>query len=50
MGGKHIAGYWKRENMESRTVFYDADGNEIQLQRGKTLISVVPYIGWVDYR
>ncbi|MGN0745704.1 MAG: DUF3048 domain-containing protein [Aristaeellaceae bacterium] len=50
MGGKHIAGYWKRENMESRTVFYGADGNEIELQRGKTLIVVVPYTGWVDYQ
>lgn len=40
MGGKHIAGYWVRESMESRTVFYDQDGQEIRLQRGKTFINI----------
>lgn len=40
MGGKHIAGYWKRPDMNSRTVYYGPDGNEISLQRGKTLIVV----------
>lgn len=39
--GVHIAGYWKRDGMYSRTVFYDADGNELKLQRGKTLIVVI---------
>ena len=39
--GVHIAGYWKRDGMYSRTVFYDADGNELKLQRGKTLITVI---------
>ena len=42
MGGVHIAGYWKRADMASRTVFYDAEGNEIQLQRGRTFISILP--------
>ena len=41
MGGVHIAGYWKRDDMHSRTVFYGPDGNEIELQRGKTMIVVV---------
>ena len=41
MGGVHIAGYWKRDSMTDRTVFYGPDGNEIELQRGKTLIVVI---------
>lgn len=43
MGGKHIAGVWQREDMNSRTVFYGEDGNEIKLQRGKTLIILMGY-------
>jgi len=42
MAGKHVAGYWKRDDYTSRTVYYDADGNEISLQRGKTLVIVFP--------
>lgn len=42
MAGKHIAGSWRRENSSARTVYYDADGNEISLQRGKTLIIIFP--------
>lgn len=41
MGGKHIQGCWVRNSLEDRTVFYGADGSEIALQRGKTLIVVV---------
>lgn len=40
MGGRHIAGYWVRESATSRTVFYDQDGKEIRLQRGKTFINI----------
>lgn len=49
MGGKHIAGYWKRADMASRTVFYGPDGNEISLQRGKTLIVMIPNDKEVSY-
>ena len=42
MGGVHIRGYWKREDMSSRTVYYKADGTELEMQRGKTLIIVFP--------
>lgn len=38
MGGKHLAGVWQRESYGDRTVFYGEDGEEIELQRGKTLI------------
>lgn len=42
MCGQHISGYWKREGKESRTVYYGPDGEEISLQRGKTLILIFP--------
>lgn len=40
MGGKYIAGMWSRKDLKSRTVFFDSEGNELQLQRGKTWIVV----------
>ena len=43
MGGRHIAGVWERKDLDSRTVFYGDDGNEIELQRGRTLIILMPY-------
>lgn len=43
MGGKHIAGVWEREDINSRTVFYGPDGEEIELQRGRTLIILMGY-------
>ena len=43
MGGKHIAGVWQRDDANSRTVFYGADGNEIELQRGRTLIILLDW-------
>lgn len=49
IGGVHIAGYWKREDMQSRTVFYGPDGNEIALQRGKTFICIIPDKTEVSY-
>ena len=42
MGGVHVAGYWKRENWQVRTVFYGPDGNEMPMQRGRTLIIIFP--------
>ena len=43
MGEKHIAGVWERKDYDSRTVFYGEDGNEIELQRGRTLIILMGY-------
>lgn len=43
IGGKHIAGVWERTDFNSRTVFYGPDGNEIELQRGRTLIILMGY-------
>lgn len=42
MGGVHVSGYWQREGMYSRTVYYGPDGEEIELQRGRTLIIIFP--------
>jgi len=42
MAGKHISGYWKRDGMSERTVYYGPDGEEIELQRGRTLIVIFP--------
>ena len=50
MGGRYIAGYWKHDSAQSRTVFYDENGDEIQLQRGKTFISIVPADVVVSYK
>lgn len=51
MGGVHVKGYWQRKSMESRTVFYTEDGQELELQRGKTLIVVADNEKWeVSYQ
>jgi len=42
IGGRYIPGYWVRESTESPTVFFDDQGNEIQLTRGKTYIAHLP--------
>ena len=49
MGGRYIAGYWMRTGMDERTVFLDANGNEIAFQRGKTFIQVVNNNAEVTY-
>ncbi len=49
LGGRYIPGYWVRTGMNQRTVFFDQDGNEIQLQRGKTFISMLDYGTNVTY-
>ena len=43
MGGKHYAGVWERTDINSRTVFYGEDGQEISLQPGRTLIIMMDY-------
>ena len=43
MGGKHLKGVWKRDTIEDRTVFYGEDGEEIELQPGRTIIVLLDY-------
>jgi len=42
IGGRYIAGYWVRESADDPTIYYDDQGNEIQLTRGKTFIAQFP--------
>lgn len=41
MGGKRVKGVWSRDTYNSRTVFYGEDGEEIALQRGRTMIVIM---------
>ena len=43
IGGRHMAGVWQRNSVSERTVFYDENGDELELQRGRTLIIVMDY-------
>lgn len=49
-GGVYRAGYWKRANGSSRTVYYDADGNEIDMLRGNKFIVCLSTRGFVRYK
>ena len=49
MGGKYIAGYWVRTAQDQRTIFFDSEGNELQLQRGHTWITVTTNQTKVSY-
>ena len=49
IGGRYIPGYWVRTGMNQRTVFFDQEGNEIKLQRGRTFISMIDYSTPVTY-
>ena len=42
IGGRYIPGYWVRNSVEDPTVFYDDQGNELLLTRGKTFIVHFP--------
>lgn len=41
IGGRYIPGYWVCTDVGQRTIFFDQDGNELQLQRGKTYIAMM---------
>lgn len=40
--GYVFEGNWKKDNLNSRTLFYDLSGKEITFSRGKIWVSVVP--------
>lgn len=42
IGGRYIPGYWVRKSIQDPTVFYDEQGNELLLNRGKTFIAQFP--------
>ncbi|NCN07340.1 DUF3048 domain-containing protein [Candidatus Falkowbacteria bacterium] len=47
--GQSIIGYYKKINAGSRTIFYDDNDNEIELNRGKIWIEVVPSDLEIEY-
>ncbi len=48
-GGAVQKGYWSRDSVNSRTVFYDDDGHEWKLASGKTWIQVVDQTVNISY-
>ena len=42
IGGRYIPGYWVRPSIAAPTVYYDDQGNELMLSRGKTFIAQFP--------
>jgi hypothetical protein len=45
--GKQINGTWKKPSRLERTRFYDESGNEIEINRGKIWVEVIPQEGSV---
>ncbi|MEG2206764.1 MAG: DUF3048 C-terminal domain-containing protein, partial [Clostridia bacterium] len=39
IGGRYIPGYWVRKAIDTPTIFFDDQGNELQFTRGKTFIA-----------
>ncbi len=46
--GKALYVSWEKKSMTSPTRYYDAQGNEITLNTGKTYVGFVPVDDWVD--
>lgn len=38
--GKHIDGTWKQDSIDSQTMFFDDEGNAVELKPGKTFVDV----------
>lgn len=47
--GKVIKGKWAKKDKASRTIFYDSQEREIELNRGKIWIEIVPTRNEVEY-
>ena len=47
--GKVVTGTWSREDLDSRTVFTDAEGNQFKLSVGKTWVEVTDQNCAIDY-
>ncbi len=44
-----IEGNWRKANRTSRTLWYDAAGKEIELNRGSVWIEILPITGTIEY-
>jgi len=49
-GGKVVKGTWSREDLDSRTIFVDNDGNEFKLTPGKSWVQVADQNTSVKYK
>jgi hypothetical protein len=49
-GGNVVEGTWSRANLDSPTIFTDAEGNEFVLTRGKTWVHVIDQNSEVTYK
>ena len=47
--GRVTRGNWKKDAQRSKTIFYDADGDEIEFVRGEIWISAVPSGNVIEY-
>lgn len=47
--GKVVKGTWSREDLDSRTIFVDAEGNQFRLSRGKSWVEVTDQNCDIDY-
>ncbi|MFA5134485.1 MAG: DUF3048 domain-containing protein [Patescibacteria group bacterium] len=47
--GVAIDATWKKEDKDSRTLFYDLDGNEVAFNAGQTWVEVVPTDRTIEY-
>ncbi len=45
-GGKGVLLYWSKTSETGVTRFYDMDGNEVQINTGKTYIGLIPSDSW----
>ncbi|MDO4745974.1 MAG: DUF3048 domain-containing protein [Bacillota bacterium] len=48
-GGKVLKGTWSREDLDSRTIFVDSEGNKFRMTRGKTWVEVTDQNCDIDY-
>jgi hypothetical protein len=49
-GGNMVEGTWSRADLDSPTIFTDAEGNEFVLTRGKTWVHVIDQNSKVSYK
>lgn len=50
IAGRYIPGYWVREDVSSPTIFFDDQGNQLELTRGKTYIAHFPPESLLTYQ
>lgn len=48
-GGKVVKGTWSREDLDSRTIFTDAEGNEFKMTPGHSWVEVTDQNCTIDY-